>query len=1094
MALLGVTGREGPSENRAKAFAEDALRVTFRDVVRTISLALEMDEAGKLHHGVRVALVAHRIGEALGIPDAGHLYYAGLLHDLGAMGIADRVVHDAMHERHGPELRLHPERGAQIVRPLAVLRRFEAVIRDHHERVDGRGFPNKKRGAEIALGASIVRIADQIELAMRASSKRERLAGLYEVIARERDGAVPPQVADAAAEVFIADPSFGPLLSDERQLEETLSSFCPPHPGVHGVSRHEWLSQLLWVLARVIDAKHTHTMGHSARVAHYAYRIAQAFTTEVNAWDVAWAGLLHDVGIVGVPSRLLAKPGALDDPDLAVMRRHAADSWRIIGTIRDLAHLAFPAAAHHERYDGGGYPRGLAGEAIPFIGRILAYADAYDALTSARSHRSAMAHAEALTTLRSMVGTALDPHLADAALDALQRFGHEAAVDPREVTFARFFESDDADLDGAFGRESGSGTVLRTPSLGTAPLLALDAWIALEITDDLRVLGPPGALGELTGAPGDRLVDAFAPESVRMLAGAIAALGEHDTHTQYLFTPGGRPLEVIALRRCGATTLLCQSAERRLQTMERLALFYRNFLSSTEAIVFADPQGTIVDVNQSFVDLFGYERDEIIGKHTRLLRSGHQDEAFYKELWAAVTDPARASWSGELVDRRRDGKEVDVRLSIEAVRDAMGTRIGFIAHITDVTARKRAEQELRLRKTELQTANEDLQRVSRFKDELIAMTSHDLRGPLGAIANLAALVAQNLDTLSRDRVASHLGQIRETATKLGELVTDLLDLDKAESGQLTLNPCRVRLDELLAQCVERARATTRPLTITLDVEHGPFELLADPTRAEQVFANLIANAMKFSPDGGVVRVTAREDRERHRYVVHVDDDGPGIPPHALEAVFDRYYQVDRVHAASARGPGSGLGLYIVRNLVTLHRGAVRAENRSGGGCRFVVELPMQHDAPELAAPIVVLFARRSAEAEALSRSLRGVGAFVIQADVGERARRVCALTGADVLLYEDAAADAATIAFAAESARDSGALPVVARIGEPTTHRGGFTDVRRLVSPVLDSELRELLREATLRRPRRRGTSSPVAGSAPTTPPPEPSGEPEVSG
>ncbi|MBI2392376.1 MAG: HD domain-containing protein [Deltaproteobacteria bacterium] len=1075
MPVLGLTATRSPSGSRIVLGADDPLRVTFRDVVRTISLALEMDERGKLHHGVRVALLAHRIGEAIGVPDVGHLYYAGLLHDLGAMGIADQIVHDAMHERHGPELRAHPERGAQIVRPLSVLRPFEAVIRDHHERVDGRGFPHGKCGEEIPLGASIIRVADQIELAMRAGPPEGRLAAVRKAITREAAGGVPLAVAGAA--LVTADARLLDQLCDERILDDTLSAFCPPQPGVLGLTRHALLSQLLWVLARVIDAKHAHTMGHSVRVAYWAHEIAQAFASDVNPWDVAWAGFLHDVGIVGVPARLLAKPGALEDEDVPIVQRHAADSQRIIATIRDLSHLASAAAAHHERYDGGGYPRGLAGEAIPFIGRILAYADVYDALTSARAHRDAMTHAEALTAMRSMVGSTLDPHLARVALDALQRAGHDAAENQRGVGFTRFFDSDEADLDGAFGRDSGVGTALRVPNAGAAPLLALDPWITFEITEDRRIVGPAAALRELTGATSDRLLEAFGTESARMLLGAIAQLGESETHTQYVFTRAARPLEVIVMRRGGKITLLCQSAARRLQTMERLALFYRNFLSSTEAIVFVDPRGFVVDVNQSFVDVFGYDREAIVGKHTRLLRSGRQDEPFYRAMWEAITDPARASWSGELVDRRRDGKEVDVRLSTEAVRDAMGNCIGYIGHFSDVTARNRAEEELRLRKTELQMANDDLLRVSRFKDELIAMTSHDLRGPLGAIASLAALVRQNLERLPQEKVAGHLERIRETATRLTEFVTDLLDLDKSESGQLVLRPCRVRLDELLEQCVERARATTtRPVAIELTLAERPLELVADPVRAEQVFANLIGNAVKFSPDGQVVSVSAAIAGDGSRYVVRVEDRGPGIPEHALEAVFDRYYQVQATSGAGARSAGSGLGLTIVKNLVSLHGGSVRAENRGDGGSRFVVELPVDRAAPELNTPVVVLLARASAQTEAVARTLGGIGAYVLRADVSERAGAVCALTGADVLLFEDAAAGAATSAFVSERSADGAALPVVARLCDDSVLAGGVDaaaeisdvsfagSVRSLVAPVLDSELRELLREAALRR------------------------------
>src|SRR5262249_6899548 len=151
---------------------------------------------------------------------------------------------------------------------------------------DGAGFPHKKRGAEISLGASIVRLADQIELALRGSPLGGPLSGVARVLARERGAGVPTPVADAAAELFGSGSQLLELLSDQAALDETLGTFCPPAPGTEEIPRNELLTQLLWVLARVVDAKHSHTMGHSARVAYLGFRIAQGFGDEVNAWDV----------------------------------------------------------------------------------------------------------------------------------------------------------------------------------------------------------------------------------------------------------------------------------------------------------------------------------------------------------------------------------------------------------------------------------------------------------------------------------------------------------------------------------------------------------------------------------------------------------------------------------------------------------------------------------------------------------------------------------------------------------------------------------------------------------------------------------------
>jgi len=1049
---------------------DGALRVAFRDVVRTISLALDMDEALKLNHGARVGLLAYNIGLAIGMEEPAPLYYAGLLHDLGAVGLENHIVHQIADGPKNEDVRMHAHRGARIVRPLSVLRPYESLIADHHERFDGEGFPAGKRGDDIPVGASIIHLSDLLDITLRRHVGGDTRVAALRVVRQQSGHGVPPAVASAAVDALLDDGLIA-ALTDDKALAAASEWLCPPTPGLESVTRVDLISQLLWVLARVVDQKHSYTMGHSTRVAHLAYRIAGAFSDSVNAWDVAWAGLLHDVGMIGVPTSVLNKRGPLDDAEQRVVASHASGSARIVSSIRDLAHLSLPAASHHERYDGAGYPRGLGGESIPLAGRMLAYADTYDALTSLRPHRAPLSHAEALTQIRSLVGSALDPHLANAAFAALLEWGPAQREGMRTSPFAQFFERDDADLAATFGPEAASSSFLR-PS-PAARLTTLEPWVYVSLDADLRVLTGMDSLREVTReVGGESLGEHLEAESVKALEGAARRLARGRCHTQYAFTRGGKPLEATLARSGTSLALLLRSAQGRQQSIEQFALFYGNFFSTTDAVMFVEPTGRIIDVNKRFVDLFGFDREEVIGQTTRILQSGRQDPDVYRGLWEAITHPSVGSWSGDIVDRKRTGEEVDVRLSIEAIRDASGVCIGYVGHLTDISERRRLEAERRLRQEELQRANEELLRVSRFKDDLIAVTSHDLRGPLGAIANVAGLLREGLTRMSQAEVAALLDRIRETATRTTELVNDLLDLEKTESGALELHPCKLRLGVLLAQCIERAQAATRK-TIHFALEVGADECLVvgDVTRLEQVFLNLLGNAAKFTPERSTVTVRAVAHSERDRVVVQIDDRGPGIPEHALVAIFDRFYQVKSTSSMTTRGFGTGLGLNIVRNLVALHGGTVRAENLPGGGCRFCVDLPRRSEDLRLTRPTAIVLARFSPETEALLEMLNELEVNALWIDSSSRLRSVCALTGADLVLYEDSIAEPDSREFLCPSGGGGAdqALPVLLVWGAAESF--AEPGQRSLASPVLHAELREILREVALRRASRKGSA-----------------------
>ena len=193
--------------------------------------------------------------------------------------------------------------------------------------------------------------------------------------------------------------------------------------------RNEWISvrkveemniQVVTALATAIDAKDVYTNGHSSRVAEYAKMIAaRSGFSGSEQEEIYLIGLLHDVGKIGMPDKVINKPSSLTPEEYELIKTHPVIGNSILSSIKERPKLATGARSHHERYDGGGYPDGLAGEQIPIEARIIAVADAYDAMTSRRSYREIMPQKEVRSEIENGIGTQFDPQFAKVMLQMM---------------------------------------------------------------------------------------------------------------------------------------------------------------------------------------------------------------------------------------------------------------------------------------------------------------------------------------------------------------------------------------------------------------------------------------------------------------------------------------------------------------------------------------------------------------------------------------------------------------------------------------------------------------------------------------------------
>jgi PAS domain S-box-containing protein len=271
------------------------------------------------------------------------------------------------------------------------------------------------------------------------------------------------------------------------------------------------------------------------------------------------------------------------------------------------------------------------------------------------------------------------------------------------------------------------------------------------------------------------------------------------------------------------------------------------------------------------------------------------------------------------------------------------------------------------------------QAANRAKDEFLAVMSHELRTPLTAVLGWTQMLRSRTDDAQvREK---GLAVIERNARSLAQLIEDVLDVSRILTGKLTLQRKPVELPGVVQAAVEvvRPRAEQKRVTLTV-MEAGPGQVLGDPGRLQQVFWNLLVNAVKFTPEGG--RVEVRIERGEGEWRVQVKDSGQGISAAALPHLFERFWQADG--SSTREHGGLGLGLAIVRHLVELHGGSVEAESAGlGKGATFMVRLPMPAVLPEPE--------RTGASEESAARATRLDGVRVLLVEDAEDARELITL-------------------------------------------------------------------------------------------------------
>ena len=353
--------------------------------------------------------------------------------------------------------------------------------------------------------------------------------------------------------------------------------------------------------------------------------------------------------------------------------------------------------------------------------------------------------------------------------------------------------------------------------------------------------------------------------------------------------------------------------------------------TTEHGVLLLDPRGTILWCNQAASDISGHARDALTGRSVHVLFTPEDVQEGVADHELAV-----AAASGDMHnDRwlmRADGSRFWASGITTGLRDEDGTHIGFGKIFRDATDVKEQLETLRSRADALLSADQ-------HKNIFLSTLSHELRNPLAPLTN--ALHLMRLTAPADNALEYPMKLIERQVDFIRRLVDDLLDVTRISAGKIQLDRARIDLRDVLA----RSRESSAPVLSQRKhrlVEHilgSPIVVNADPARLEQVFVNLLTNAAKYTPEGGEIEV--RATMEQNEAIVHVRDNGIGIPTDMLPRIFDLFTQVDE--SSQRTQGGLGIGLALVKNLVEVHGGSVQVRSDgTGKGSEFTVRLPLAH--------------------------------------------------------------------------------------------------------------------------------------------------------
>jgi PAS domain S-box-containing protein len=386
---------------------------------------------------------------------------------------------------------------------------------------------------------------------------------------------------------------------------------------------------------------------------------------------------------------------------------------------------------------------------------------------------------------------------------------------------------------------------------------------------------------------------------------------------------------------------LQRSAEVARSINEELS-FYKFALDQAAIVAVTDAAGTITTVNDKFCQISGYDRQELVGKNHRVLNSSYHPKSYFTAMYDAIAQGK--VWRGEVRNRARDGQYYWVDMTIIPTLDAARQVTRYVAICADITERKKAESALEVQRVEVEMANhalanknEQLSELYKTAQRFVDDVSHEFRTPLSVIKGYSELMQAGIagPVSSEQKRFSQL--IIDRSRDMAQMVDDLLDTSKLRAGSLRVDraPCSVASIFAAIHPFIDSRISANKIQWVEEIEPGLPEVFADAEKAGRVLVNLVVNAIKFSPEGSRIVLTAKTN-DKDEVVIAVADQGPGISPENLAVLFERFRQVGN----TATVKGFGLGLNIAKELAFLNLGELSVASELQKGSTFSFTLPL----------------------------------------------------------------------------------------------------------------------------------------------------------
>ncbi len=514
-----------------------------------------------------------------------------------------------------------------------------------------------------------------------------------------------------------------------------------------------------------------------------------------------------------------------------------------------------------------------------------------------------------------------------------------------------------------------------------------------------KILVANEAVSELLGFHTDEVLEQslsrfVSRDEARELTSALREVVERGVTRNVRLNPHSASGEVIpttlnasALRGPGGEAIGVIGILRDMRELDKARAYAESLIKNAPDPVFvSDLRGKILQANDAVSELLGFRKDEVLEQSLSRFISVDETREFMAALREVVV--RGITRNARLNPRSASGEIIPTTLNASALRDADDTVIGAIGILRDMRAYEMVVRDLEESRRKLDDAN-------RAKDEFLATLSHELRTPLNAILGWVRLLRSG----TLDPTGARRGpEIIERNTRvLAQLIEDLLDVSRIITGKLRLDIVSVDLVSVVVAAMEAVQAAADAKAIRLEASLDPClgPVPADPDRLQQVVWNLLTNAIKFTPSGG--RVDVGLERADSVARITVSDTGKGIPRELLPFVFDRFRQEET--SIGRRHGGLGLGLAIVRHIVELHGGVVRAESPGEGrGASFTVDLPLTAARVGAVAPEPE---RRPLDGDTIVRPavLKGLRVLVVddEADARDLMRIVLRSSGAEVM-------------------------------------------------------------------------------------------------